>query len=269
MQPARPVWPHRRTILIFTLMLLSAGGIAPRLGAQVVVYEDYVPPRGNLYMRERFLSFYLHSAGFAFGYEQGRLNRKFRYEGWSVEFSTQMNPKAIRVSWTGSGRRYVYGQMNSFCMLRGGYGGRYTFNEKPYWGGVALSLIYNGGLSLGLAFPQYLYIVYGSELNGEPYETRLEKFDPDNPYHLQVDRIIGRGPVFYSVPHLRPYPGLYAKLGFNAEFGKKEKTMHALEAGLTYDCYFTHIPLMAENKQPFGFFNFYVAYRFGMRYNKK
>ncbi|MDE6307730.1 MAG: hypothetical protein K2L79_02825, partial [Bacteroidales bacterium] len=183
--------------------------------------------------------------------------------------ASEVYKRQIRVSWTGAGRRYVYGQMNSFCMLRGGYGGRYTFNEKPYWGGVALSLIYNGGLSLGLAFPQYLYIVYGSELNGEPYETRLEKFDPDNPYHLQVDRIIGRGPVFHSVPHLRPYPGIYAKLGFNAEFGKKEKTMHALEAGITYDCYFTHIPLMAENKQPFGFFNFYVAYRFGMRYHKK
>ena len=97
----------------------------------------------------------------------------------------------------------------------------------------------------------------------------MEKFDPNNPYHFQVDRIIGRGPILHSVPHLRPYPGLYAKLGFNAEFGKKEKTMHALEAGITYDCYFTRIPLMAENKNPFGFFNFYVAYRFGMRYQKK
>ena len=178
MLPARSVRPRRRALLIFTLMLLSAGASAPRLHAQVIVYEDYVPPRQNLYTRERFLSFYLHSAGFALGYEQGRLNRKFRYEGWSVEFSTQLNPKAIRVSWTGAGRRYVYGQMNSFCMLRGGYGGRYTFNEKPHWGGVALSLIYNGGLSLGLAFPQNHYIVYGSELN----MSLIHNSEPTRPY---------------------------------------------------------------------------------------
>lgn len=219
--PSRHTRTARRIFSVLCLFGLCT--ILPALRAQVIVYEDYVPPRQNLYTRERFFSAYLHSAGFAIGYEQGRLNRRFRYEGWSVEFSTQLNPKAVRVNWTGRGRRYVYGQINSFCTLRGGYGGRYTFNEKPYWGGVALSLIYNGGLSLGLAFPQYLYIAYGSDLSDEAYERKLEKFDPDNPYHLQVDRILGRGPVMHSVPHLRPYPGIYAKLGFNAEFGKRKR----------------------------------------------
>ena len=247
------------------LLLLLIWPLAPK--AQVVVYEDFVPKKQFLYTRERMFSAYIHSAGLSVSFEQGRLNRKFRYRGWCVDFSTQLNPKAIRVNWLQSGRRYIYGQINSFCMLRGGYGGRYTFNEKPYWGGVELSMIYKGGFSLGLAFPQYLRIVYGNQDQG--YETKIEKFDPDNPYHLQVDRIAGRAPIGYSIPHLRPYPGAYVQMGLNAEFGKKETRTHAIEAGFTYDCYFMPIPLMAENKRPFGFFNLYVGYRFGRRFEKK
>lgn len=257
---------HRYTFIILCACMLCC--VPSLTKGQVVVYEDFVQKPKLIYSRERFMSFYLHSAGFTLGYEQGKLNRKFNYSGWAVEFSTQLNPKAMRINWMGSGRNYVYGQINSFCMIRGGYGGRYVFNDKPYWGGVSLSMIYQGGLSLGLAFPQYLNIIYPNKDNSG-YEKKLEKFDPNNPYHYQVDKILGRGPLMHGVWHLRPYPGAYAKFGINAEFGKKETISHALEVGIIYDCYFTPIPIMANNKEPFGFFNFYLAYRFGMRYDAK
>lgn len=213
-------------------------------------------------MKERSFYGQIQTAGFTIGYEQGRLNRKFKYFGWNIEFASQINPKAIGINWYGTGRKYVYGQLNSFAMLRGGYGGRIVLSEKPLRGGVTVSMPYSGGFSLGLAFPQFIYVMYDEY--GE--DIRLEKYNADNPKHLQHESIIKRGPLMKGVWHLRPYPGIYAKIGLSFEFGKDDKKLHTLEGGIVYDCYFTRIPLMMNNKNSFGFLNFFLGYRFGMKY---
>ena len=65
---------------------------------------------------------------------------------------------------------------------------------------------------------------------------------------------------------MRPYPGIYAKAGMNFEFGKSQEKSHTIGIGIIYDCYFTRIPLMMDQKNPFGFLNFYIEYKFGKRY---
>ncbi|MDE6493117.1 MAG: hypothetical protein K2L50_00855 [Bacteroidales bacterium] len=247
-----------RWMLVIALLFPCMRGVY----AQVVVYEDFVPPRTFIYMRERFVYAQIHTAGFTIGYEQGRLSRKFVYSGWNVEFATQINPKTKAVNWYGQGRSYKYGMLNSFCMLRVGYGGLIVLNDKPHWGGVQVSLSYRGGFSLGLAFPQYVYVLYDTAGR----DIRLEKMNPDNPRHLDVGYILKRGPVLKGFAGLRPYPGVYAKLGMDFEFGEAEKRSHTLGFGVLYDCYFTRIPLMAFKKNPPGFLNFYLEYKFGMRY---
>lgn len=229
--------------------------------AQVTVYEDFVPPRGHIYKKERFVYGRIHTAGFLIGYEQGMLNRKFNYSGWNVEFSTQINPKTKAVNWYGRGRSYKYGMLNSFCMIRAGYGGLWVLNEKPHWGGVQVALSYRGGFSLGLAFPQYVYV-----LQDTTGTLKLERMNADDPRHQDVGYIVRRSRIFKGFSGLRPYPGLYAKVGLDFEFGKSEKRSHTLGFGATYDCYFTRIPLMMHKKNPFGFLNFYIEYKFGMRY---
>ncbi len=251
-------WGYFRRIVTLVLFLQAATAVY----AQVTVYEDFVPPREYIYMRERFIYAQIHTAGFTLGYEQGRLNRKFHYSGWNVEFATQINPKTKAVNWYGQGRSYKYGMLNSFCILRAGYGGLIVLNDKPHWGGVQVSLSYRGGFSLGLAFPQYVYVLY--DTMGQ--DVRLERMDPDNPRHMDVGYILKRGPILKGFVGLRPYPGVYAKIGMNFEFGKVEKRSHTLGFGVLYDCYFTRIPLMALKRNPPGFLNFYLEYKFGMRY---
>ncbi|MEG1498245.1 MAG: hypothetical protein RRX93_04280 [Bacteroidales bacterium] len=248
------------SLLIYPIIFFAS---LANLRAQVIVYEDFVPEKQKIYSKERFFYGYIQTAGFGLGYEQGHYNKKFVYSGWNIEFATQLDPKRFGNNWY-RGRKYVYGQINSFCMLRVGYGSSYVFNDKPFWGGVTIALRYSGGLSLGLAFPQYLYILYDSTGN----DIRLEKMNPNNPKHLQIENILRRGPYMKGVWHLRPYPGIYAKIGLNFEFGKTQERSHAIEAGLMYDFYFTRIPIMAKNKYPMGFLNFYIAYRFGKRYGQ-
>lgn len=245
--------------VLAVLLTVSWGG---RVCAQVQVYEDYVPEKQVLYMKHRFIYAQIHTGGGTLGYEQGQLNRKFSYSGWNVELATQINPKTKAVNWYRAGRSYKYGMLNSFMILRGGYGGLWVLNDKPYWGGVQVSLSYRGGFSLGLAFPQWVYVIYDSE--GQ--DIRLEKMSADNPRHKDVAYIVARSPILKGFSGLRPYPGAYAKLGLDFEFGKVEERSHTLGFGMIYDCYFTRIPLMMERKNPFGFFNFYIEYKFGMRY---
>lgn len=244
--------------------------------AQVVVYEDYVPEKNYIYTKESAWTAFLHTAGFGFGYTRGHYNQRFRYSAWEVNFSTMWDPKNYKTdpfgAYYGNARRYVMGQINSFAVLRGGYGSRWTLAEKPFWGGVNVSIDYSGGFSLGLAFPQYLYILYEIEdpNTGETnIKTELEKFDPNSQKHRSWDQIYGRGPLFHGVWHLRPYPGIYAKVGLNFEFGKIEEKIRSLQAGVLIDYYFIGIPLMAENPYPPAFLNFFVSFSFGKRFNQR
>lgn len=253
------VWKKLRLLVVICTGFGGWGGI---VSAQVVVYEDFVPPMEYVYLKERFFYAQIHTAGFTLGYEQGRMNGRVHYSGWNIEVATQLNPKAKGVSWYNGGRRYKFGMLNSFCILRAGYGGLWVLNEKPYWGGVQVSLSYWGGFSLGFAFPQYINVLYDTA--GQ--DVRLERMDPENPRHKDIAYILGRGPILKGLSGMRPYPGIYAKIGLNFEFGKSQERSHTLGIGLIYDCYFTRIPLMMEQKNPFGFLNFYVEYKFGKRY---
>lgn len=253
---------HKKLAGILTIMTVLIGLGRNTSSAQVLVYEDFVPPMENLYTKERFFYAQLHTAGFTIGYEQGRLNSRFNYHGWNIEFATQISHQAKGVNWYGTGRRYKYGMLNSFCILRAGYGGLWILNDKPYWGGVQVSVSYQGGFSLGLAFPQYVNVLYDTA--GQ--DIRLERLDPDNPRHKDISYILERGPVLKGLSGMRPYPGIYAKIGMNFEFGRSQERSHTLGIGVIYDCYFTRIPIMMEKKNPFGFLNFYIEYKFGKRY---
>ena len=58
-------------------------------------------------------------------------------------------------------------------------------------------------------------------------------------------------------------PGVFAKLGFTMEFGKKEQIINALEGGLVVDAFIKRVPVMATEKNPWFFPSLFISYRFG------
>jgi hypothetical protein len=59
-------------------------------------------------------------------------------------------------------------------------------------------------------------------------------------------------------------PGLYAKGGFNFEYSKEDKIIHAIEFGAQINAFPKKIPIMAGPDNKALFFSLFVSYRFGV-----
>ena len=59
-------------------------------------------------------------------------------------------------------------------------------------------------------------------------------------------------------------PGLFAKGGFNFEYSKEDKIIHAIEIGAQINAFPNKIPIMASPDNKNIFFSLFVSYRFGM-----
>lgn len=253
--------------------------------SQVEVLENLVPDPELHITRQHSFFGHIHSGGFGLGFRFGNIRSVERYTFQEFEFLQLRHPKAERnQGWVrvGTPRRYIFGGINQLFGLRYGFGTQRTLNEKPYWGGIEVNYIISIGGILGLAIPQYLSIAYLRDplppFGENPWRTRVERFNPNNPMHMNPQDINGMGPLFRGLFNLRPYPGIYARFAFNFDFGRYQERVNALEVGVMLDVFPWPVPMMAiENPNSTGpfdtwmpdrnffFLNFYIAYHFGRR----
>jgi hypothetical protein len=233
-----------------------------------------------LFSKEMYGAAVFHSSGWGIGFRIGQnrtyYNKKM-FEAGLVEMKSPKEYKRSNENFSNS-RRYVYGKMNNLYLFRAGYGVQKLINRKPYWGGIEVRFFYYGGLSIGLAKPVYLYIANYTTVGDQLYyDITTEKYDPEIhfPWRVTVPiddtsrniDIYGKAPVFNGFNEIKPYAGVYAKLGFNFEYGSYNQSIKAIEAGATIDAFPKGIPLMAFT-DPFPLFiNVYISFTFGKRYN--
>jgi hypothetical protein len=205
----------------------------------------------------------IHNQGLGFNFRMGRNKSFFNSRIIEIEGVSMKHPKQIRVinPYYYNARSYVYGKLNHVYMLRAGYGYKKLLNRKPYWGGVELRLLYLGGISVAFAKPVYLY--FWDETYS--YITE-ERYDPGNYYH-NAEYIYGRAPFTNGFGEISVYPGIYAKLGLNFEFGEYNSKIRALEAGTNIEFFPVSIPIMAFNPEQNFFITFYINFHLGKRYN--
>lgn len=240
--------------------------------SQVEVVEDLVVETELKLFRQNAFFGQIHSGGFGFGYRYGKIKSITRNTFQEFEFLKDKHPKAEKrpgMNSAGLSRRYIYGGLNQLYVLRYGFGIQRILNEKPYWGGLQVDCIFAGGAALGLAVPQYLHIRYPDPHNSaagvEAYYRENERYDENNPMHNDWQYIDGAGKLFSGVWHLRPYPGVYARFGFNFDFGKYQEKVNSIEVGAMIDVFPIPVPMMAFSDRNFFFANFYLAYHFGKR----
>ncbi|NVN94912.1 MAG: hypothetical protein HXX18_06475 [Bacteroidetes bacterium] len=244
-------------VLLFLLLLLSTEAIC-----QSPTNLD----KAVLYRKEKAFFFVLHNEGWGIGYRKGNHLAFNKTRFWEGELVGMSHPKETKTEnpYFSDSHGFVYGQLNSLYILRGGLGYKRMLNDKPYWGGVQLSYVYFGGASLGLARPKSLYIINIDKTNPNGYYLSLERYDPNKHF---LDNIYGGGPLLKGFESLKPYPGIYAKFGFNFEFGEYDEKIRAIEVGGIIDYYFAKIPMMAFNDYPNYFLTIYISVHFGKRYN--
>ena len=247
--------------------------------SQVEVVDD-LPPDPELHVARQHSYFgHIHSGGFGLGFRWGNIRSVERYTFQEVEFLQLRHPRAERnpgMGIIGTPRRFIFGGINQLFALRYGIGVQRTLSQKPYWGGVQVDYTLSVGGTLGLAIPQFLSMIR-IDSSGAVWRnyTEVERFDPNNQNHFVHHYINGMGPLFRGVFNLRPYPGVYARFGFNFDFGRYQERVSALEVGIMVDVFPWPVPMMAreprnrpgylEPDRNFFFFNFYIAYHFGRR----
>jgi hypothetical protein len=268
----------KRAFLFFFVIALSS------LGCKAFAQLDETPDTlgdNILFKKEKYVVAIFHSAGWGIGFRTGQNKtyyQKRMFEFDLVEIKAPNEYKRSNENFTNS-RRYVYGKLNNLYLLRAGYGAQKLINRKPYWGGIEVRFFYYGGLVVGFAKPVYLYITnyQKDSSNLVTYNLTTEKYNPaiHYPYPVTVSYegitrnidIFGKAPIYKGLDKIKPYPGLYAKVGFNFEYGSFNQSIKAIEVGATFDVFARAIPIMAYNKSNPMFINVYICFTFGKRYN--
>jgi hypothetical protein len=256
---------HFPTWIILTLLLLTGlPAVSQTTEATVDTTLDYV-----LMERQWNLGALVSTNGWGLRFRFGKNLANLRQWMWEFEFSTYKSPKEVRVlnPYYPDAKSYIYGKLNYVYFLRGGTGEQFVITRKPYWGGVQLSAVVYGGISLALAKPVYLYIAYPLPPDGTTFELREEKYNPANDHHTS-DYIYGRAPFLSGVLEMGFYPGIYARGGLEFEFGNLNKRPKALEAGAVLEYLPIAVPIMAYNPKQSVFLTLYLSMSFGKRYNK-
>lgn len=243
---------------LFTLLLASQ---AYSQADDIVIYDSIA--ERILLKKEYTLGAAIHVQGVGANFRRGGNKTFFTTRFFEIEVVSLKHPKQIRVinPYYYNARSYVYGKLNHVYILRVGYGYKKLLNRKPYWGGIELRALYMGGLSVAFAKPVYLYFF------DETYSyLKEEKYNPDNYYH-SAEYIYGRASYLQGMGEIKVYPGIYAKVGLNFEFGQLNTKINALEVGGIFEVFPIAIPIMAYNPAQRFILTFYLNYSFGKRYN--
>lgn len=211
----------------------------------------------------------IHTQGWGLLLRRAKNKTFLRKRLFELEAVSMEHPKEVRTvnPFYENSNSYVYGELNQVVVTRLGYG-RHNVLYAKMDKGVEIRYLYIGGFSMAWAKPIYLEIGYPTI----PYEyVATERYDPNktdengNLVHTQ-DNIYGRSSVFRGIEDMQFYPGIYGKFGFSFEYGRKQKSVRSLEAGVVIDYYFQDVPMMARiDNDPF-YLTFYLAFNFGYKW---
>ena len=213
------------------------------------------------FRNERSFAILLNSDGLGVSYREAKRKNYLNKSLLEIDLGTLRHPKEYKVSnpyTTGTGT-FVFGKMNSAYFLRGGIGHQREIYKKADLGGVAVRYFYSAGPVLCFYKPIYYRVLY--PITTIEYEIKEEKFGVS--IHDPSD-IYSKASVFKGIGETKVLPGLYAKAGFNFEYSKEDKIIHAIEAGAQINAFPKSVPIMADADNKAIFFSLFVSYRFGV-----
>jgi hypothetical protein len=214
-----------------------------------------------IYQKQSIFGIQLRTNGYGAFYELGRMksNRKTNiYRIDITEIKHSKEEKQLGGSFI-FGNPYVYGKINNFYPITLGFGQQYIFGQKGNKNGVAVTGLYNVGLSVGLLRPYYLTI---DDIDGE---RTIKYSSEDSAIFLDRSAIISGGGFGKGWSELKVKPGVFAKAAMRFDYGRFNESVSGLEIGMSLEAYGTKIPLMVMQKDKRLFFQGYIAILFGRR----
>ncbi len=212
------------------------------------------------YRNERTFGFNLNSNGLGIGYREGKrldfLNKRIV----DIDINIIKHPKEIKLTnpYAQSGGSFVFGKENSLFSLRGAIGHQHEIFKKADLGGIAIRYFYAGGPSLAFAKPIYYNVQYYTP---NDMIIKQEKFNEN--IHYPSD-IYNKASFFKGIKEIKLTPGAFIKGGFNFEYSKEDKVVHAIELGTSLEVFTNKLPIMATEDNRAIFLTIFVSYRIGV-----
>jgi hypothetical protein len=257
----RPIYFMKKLFLLFGFFVFCFSLLAQEIEVGEAEMEMITIEEWNF-------SINLNSSGFGLVFQQGKTPNYKDKHLWEMEFLYSIHHKAVLGRLYPEGRSYNYGKMYDLFFLRGGYGYQRIITHKPYYGGVQIRYFFSTGASVCFGLPTYLEIIKADTIIG--YYTEVERYNPENPDHNNINNILGAARFFDRFHKIAVRPGFYAKAGLNFDFSNNPLKMQVLEVGVSMDMVFPFIQQMAFSRKKPIYFCGYIAYSFGKkkpRYN--
>jgi hypothetical protein len=213
------------------------------------------------FRNERTFAILLNTNGFGLNYREGKRIDYLNKRLLEIEFNTLKDPKEVKISNPNvqAGGNFVFGKLNSVFLLKGGIGHQREIFRKIDQGGVAIRYFYSGGPVIAFCKPIYYKII--DQIGQNDYQIKEEKFDVKK---HEPGMIYGKSAFAKGLNEIKALPGIYVKGGFNFEYSKQDKVIHAIEIGAQINVFPQRLQIMATSNSKAVFFSLFASYRFGV-----
>ena len=225
-----------------------------RINALLKLEEEGDPA----FKKQNVFGIKLATDGYGLSFEKGKYKTPKKTLLFQFELNEKKHPKEEKVTIgqniIGQVSSVIVGKQNNFYQFKMGVGQQYLIGGKANKSGVAVSAIYAGGISVGLAKP---YLI---DVNNNDRVVWDTIFAHPNDYD-----VTGASGFTHGWGQVKVKPGLHAKLAMRFDYGRFNETVSAIEAGLNGEFYFSKVNQMLFNTPKNFFFNAYITILFGRR----
>jgi len=211
-----------------------------------------------VFRKQSVFGFKAATDGYGISYEIGKFRSNRVTRLLMFELNEKKHKKETKVSGDFNGfqfNSFIPGKMNNFFQFKAGLGQQRVIGGKGNKNGVAVMVVYAGGISLGLLKPYLLDV----ESNGQRFRSTYPKIY-DSSY-----RETGASGFTTGWKDLKVKPGVHAKVAARFDYGRFNETVTGLEVGATVEFYTDKIPQIYGSTPKQTFFNAYLSLLLGRR----
>lgn len=222
-----------------------------------------------IYQKQNLFGVKLNSDGWGLLFEKGYMKTVNKSMLYSIEFGERKDRKEQKVSKFISGTPFlgnslVFGKQFNFYYFKLGAGQSFLLGGKGNRNGVAVSAIYNAGISLGMLKPYYLDIIDPS--SGEEATIRYNNDNSRNDsLFVNPQFITGGAGIFKGTNEIKVKPGVYLKGSLRFDYGRYNELISAIETGFNVEYYTSGTAIMIDNPSKKSYINVFIAFEFGKR----
>jgi hypothetical protein len=215
-----------------------------------------------VYRKQSIFGIQAKTNGYGIFYELGFMKTNRKSNIFRIDITETKNAKEEKLLGGGIifGNPFIFGKQNYFYPVTLGFGQQYILGQKGNKNGVAVSAVYNAGISIGLLRPYYINVDDPST-----GESRTIKYSTEDSALFLGPTITGGAGFGKGWGEMKIKPGAFAKVAMRFDYGRFNEVVSGLEIGMSLEAYGSKVPIMLLQKDKSLFFQGYISLLFGRR----